>query len=221
MGMCRSWLLRQSRSSRRRDGVCRDARAGAQLTTLFPKQPTQRKTNATREKLVYNLIVKGAPSLDKVLWAYRMLELQPGASLEEVKRAHRELAFDWHPDRPENMERRRYAEEYLKKLNIAYDILSRFHPETDFVQLYEKACVSMSVSAPAYQEPKPFMRLLQTVNVYFWYSVATVLLLWFMIGLAWAVIEDPVSPGDESRSRSGNVRSYRELSVIEMLLFRD
>lgn len=150
-----------------------------------------------------------------------MLELQPGASLEEVKRAHRELAFNWHPDRPENVERRCYAEEYLKKLNIACDILSRFHPETDFVQLYEKACVTLPVPPPAYQGPKPFTRLLQAANVYFWYSVAAIILLWFMIGLAWAVIEDPVSPGDESRSRSGNVRSYRELSVIEVLLFRD
>ncbi|NJL80954.1 MAG: J domain-containing protein, partial [Richelia sp. SM2_1_7] len=30
---------------------------------------------------------------------YRILELEPGASLEEVNQAYRDLAFIWHPDR--------------------------------------------------------------------------------------------------------------------------
>ncbi len=30
---------------------------------------------------------------------YRVLGLKPGASLEEVNQAYRQLAFQWHPDR--------------------------------------------------------------------------------------------------------------------------
>jgi hypothetical protein len=150
-----------------------------------------------------------------------MLELQPGASLEEVKRAYRDLAFNWHPDRPENVDRQRYVEEYLKKLNAAYDILSHFQPETDFVRLYEKACVSLPAPTVSYREPKPLTRLLQTANTYFWLTIATIVLLWFMIGLAWAVIEDPVPPGGESWSRGGGRPTDQEPSLIEALLRTD
>jgi hypothetical protein len=165
--------------------------------------------------------MKGAPSLNQVLWAYKVLGLSPGALPEEIKRAHREQVFIWHPDRPENADRHTFVEEHLRELNIACEILNRFHPETDFVRLYEKACVSMPVPVASYQEPNPLTRLLQAANTYFWLTVATVVLLWFMIGLAWAVIEDPVPPGEESWSRGGYRRPHQDSSVIELLLLRD
>lgn len=52
---------------------------------------------------------------------YEMLELASGASLEEVKRAYRDLVKVWHPDRfthdPRLQEK---AQEKLKKINEAY-----------------------------------------------------------------------------------------------------
>ncbi|MGK2859853.1 MAG: J domain-containing protein [Thermoanaerobaculia bacterium] len=52
---------------------------------------------------------------------YHLLDLQPGASPAEVKRAHRELTKVWHPDRFGNdAPLRSKAEEKLKAINAAY-----------------------------------------------------------------------------------------------------
>ncbi|MGC1392768.1 MAG: DnaJ domain-containing protein, partial [Coleofasciculaceae cyanobacterium] len=56
---------------------------------------------------------------------YRILELEPGASLDEVNQAYKDLAFIWHPDRvPEdNLRLRQKAEDKLKEINQARDQL--------------------------------------------------------------------------------------------------
>ena len=46
---------------------------------------------------------------------YRVLELQPGASLEEINQAYRDLAFIWHPDRIPQ-EKHRLQEKARRKL---------------------------------------------------------------------------------------------------------
>src|SRR5512146_3004473 len=62
----------------------------------------------------------------KLTDCYNTLELEPGASLEEVKRAYRELAQVWHPDRfagkPALQSR---ADAKLKEINVAYRELVR------------------------------------------------------------------------------------------------
>jgi hypothetical protein len=58
---------------------------------------------------------------------YRALELEPGASLEQVKQTWRELVKVWHPDRfPNDAKMQRKAQERLKAINGAYEFLSEF-----------------------------------------------------------------------------------------------
>lgn len=53
---------------------------------------------------------------------YALLEVQPGASAEELKRAYRDLTKVWHPDRfASDAALRRKAEEKLKAINEAYE----------------------------------------------------------------------------------------------------
>ncbi len=55
---------------------------------------------------------------------YRLLELDPGASDVEVKRAHRDLTKVWHPDRfGHDASLRQKAEEKLKAINEAYETI--------------------------------------------------------------------------------------------------
>lgn len=56
---------------------------------------------------------------------YRVLGLKPGASLEAVNQAYRQLAFQWHPDRlpKDDATLQAEAEEKLKALNQARDQL--------------------------------------------------------------------------------------------------
>lgn len=62
---------------------------------------------------------------DQILRAYQVLELPPGAPLEEIKSAYRDLAKVWHPDRYHNeTERLRLkAESKLKEITSAYRLL--------------------------------------------------------------------------------------------------
>ncbi|MBK4732952.1 pentapeptide repeat-containing protein [Oxynema sp. CENA135] len=56
---------------------------------------------------------------------YRVLDLDPGASKEEINQAYKDLVFIWHPDRipKENERLRQKAEEKLKQLNQAREQL--------------------------------------------------------------------------------------------------
>jgi curved DNA-binding protein CbpA len=56
---------------------------------------------------------------------YRILGLEPGASVEEVNQAYKDLAFIWHPDRvpSDNSRLREKAAEKLKEINHARDLL--------------------------------------------------------------------------------------------------
>ena len=66
---------------------------------------------------------------DEILECYRILELEPGASAEEVKQAYRDLVKIWHPDRFSNDPRvQEKTQEKLKEINRAYEQLKSFKP---------------------------------------------------------------------------------------------
>ncbi|HXT42479.1 MAG TPA: J domain-containing protein [Candidatus Angelobacter sp.] len=54
----------------------------------------------------------------------KVLGVEPGVSLEELKKAYRDLVQVWHPDRFANNERlQSKAQEHLKEINLAFDYL--------------------------------------------------------------------------------------------------
>ena len=55
---------------------------------------------------------------------YEILEVSNKASKEVIDKAYHVLAKKYHPDLQANDEQRRIAEEKMKKINEAYDILS-------------------------------------------------------------------------------------------------
>ena len=57
--------------------------------------------------------------------AYRTLELEPGASMDEINQSYKDLVFIWHPDRlpKENLRLQEKAQEKIKHLNQARDYL--------------------------------------------------------------------------------------------------
>jgi hypothetical protein len=64
--------------------------------------------------------------------AYNVLELVPGASLENVKRSWRELCKVWHPDRfPNDDKMQEKAQERLKSINRSYEILVAYLTQTE------------------------------------------------------------------------------------------
>jgi DnaJ-class molecular chaperone len=55
---------------------------------------------------------------------YDLLEVSPNASPEVIKAAYRQLALKYHPDKQPDARSRQLAEERMKQINAAYDILS-------------------------------------------------------------------------------------------------
>ncbi len=75
--------------------------------------------------------------MEEIKTYYQLLNLEPGASSEEVKQAYRNLAFLWHPDRyPQDSQQQIQAEQKFKEINHAYDqlriFLSQPQPSVDF-----------------------------------------------------------------------------------------
>ncbi|MEG3834719.1 J domain-containing protein [Microcoleus sp. Z1_A1] len=68
---------------------------------------------------------------------YEILEIEPGTSLEEIKRAYRDLAFVWHPDRFAHNDRlQQKAHQRLTEINEAYQELVLFlsQPESRSIE---------------------------------------------------------------------------------------
>jgi hypothetical protein len=58
---------------------------------------------------------------------FEILELDPGASPDEVKQAYKDIVSVWHPDRFSNNPRlKQKADEKLKEINTAYETLKSY-----------------------------------------------------------------------------------------------
>ncbi len=57
--------------------------------------------------------------------AYSVLGLEPGSSMDIIQRRYKRLIMVWHPDRFQNAEGKSDAEEELKKINNAKDLLAK------------------------------------------------------------------------------------------------
>lgn len=101
--------------------------------------------------------------MDPIRESFRILEIAPDASHEEVRRAYRDLAQVWHPDRFSDKPRlRERAEERLKAINRAYAML-----ESHYAQRPDGAATSDSESAASapksLAEPRRLVRVLRQV----------------------------------------------------------
>ncbi len=79
--------------------------------------------------LILNLIVDKNIIMSEMEQYYRVLEIEPGATLEEVNQAYKDLVFIWHPDRipQENHRLQKKAQDKLKAINEARDKLRSLH----------------------------------------------------------------------------------------------
>jgi hypothetical protein len=71
---------------------------------------------------------------------YKILEVEPTASLEQIKIQHRFMVHAWHPDKFPDGELKAKADEKIKEINEAYSILS----DTAKRDAYDKVLLSYS-----------------------------------------------------------------------------
>ena len=83
---------------------------------------------------------------------YKVLGVAPGASEEEIKKAHRRLAKKYHPDlNPGD----KAAAEKMNEINAAYDILTRTGAER-YRQTYSNTYAHTTSQTYAEKEENPF-----------------------------------------------------------------
>jgi hypothetical protein len=79
----------------------------------------------------------------------KILDIERGASWEEIKKAHRELMLVWHPDRFENdADLKARAEKKSKEINEAYDALRTVFERTDAATIANPGAVKNAKSTP-------------------------------------------------------------------------
>ena len=98
--------------------------------------------------------------IDDIKVCYKLLEIEPGCTLEELKRSRKELVQVWHPDRFSNDKRLQIkAEERVKQINAAYDTLLPVVSQS--VQSPHQTDQSAEFSQPVQQEffNRPFSKI--------------------------------------------------------------
>jgi curved DNA-binding protein CbpA len=93
--------------------------------------------------------------MEELARCYRVLGLEPGTSLEEVKSAYRDLVNVWHPDRFGHNERlRSKAEEQLKEINRAYEYLMAYAGQENALQRQAESQEPLQATPPGEQEKR-------------------------------------------------------------------
>lgn len=82
---------------------------------------------------------------------YKILEVEPTSTFEQIKSQHRFLLHAWHPDKFPGRELKAKAEEKVKEINEAYSVLS----DSAKRESYDKALHSYSSPSaqPSYSRP--------------------------------------------------------------------
>lgn len=92
-------------------------------------------------------------STEKVKEAFRILGLSEEASINEVRAKYRLLVLAWHPDRfPETQ--RAHAENEIKKINAAYELLVEFFQKHQPQNIFIVSCQSCQKSFYSFGEAK-------------------------------------------------------------------
>ena len=78
---------------------------------------------------------------------YKVLGIKEGASYDEIKRAYRELAKKYHPDRYQNNPLSDLADEKMREINEAYDTVMKnaggnYQYRPDYEQSYDNSNAS-------------------------------------------------------------------------------
>src|SRR5574344_234203 len=94
---------------------------------------------------------------------YKVLGIKEGASYDEIKRAYRELAKKYHPDRYQNNPLSDLADEKMREINEAYDTVMKnaggnYQYKPDYEQSYDNSNASKGSYGQQYQQQQQQQR---------------------------------------------------------------
>lgn len=102
---------------------------------------------------------------------YKTFELEPDASLSDLKLAYRDLAAVWHPDRfTDNPRLQAKAEEKLKQINRCYEILKSHDPPEEPAYPPPKSPEPTTTRNQTKQQPADLCKLSDQLILGDWYQ---------------------------------------------------
>lgn len=111
----------KEREARARDTAARERKRREETEEQYRRSEQQRKQN---ERTRYSQ--PREKPINKIEKAYRTLSLEPGATIQEIKKTYKEWQFLYHPDRAgNNLGAQRKAEEKFKEISEAFSILQK------------------------------------------------------------------------------------------------
>jgi len=147
-------------------------------------------------------------NLDKY---FKALELKPGASLDEIKQAYRDLAQIWHPDKyTKNPRLQERAEERFKLINEAYQILlakSQTYPRNESRDTHDTAGNTQGEAKESNQPP--FSDKQKQTKKSNWKQVAVGIVLFTIISGVFKVIKESYHPNDSQKTYQQIVEEYQ------------
>lgn len=104
--------------------VARNIAAFLQIS-VFDQRAIEAKYMYNRQQQQYR--PGGGAAVDLSAHYYAVLGLEPGASMEAIKKAYRTLSMKYHPDKVGHLgeEFRSVAEEKMKEINVAYEYFKK------------------------------------------------------------------------------------------------
>jgi molecular chaperone DnaJ len=102
---------------------------------------------------------------------YKVLGIKEGASYDEIKRAYRELAKKYHPDKYRNNPLADLADEKMREINEAYETLMKnaggaYQYQQDYDQTYENSNASQGSYSQQYQQQQQQKQQQQSSSQY-------------------------------------------------------
>ena len=94
---------------------------------------------------------------------YHILGIDSEASAEEIKKAYRKLSMKFHPDKNEGDQ---YFEEWTKKVNAAYEILSNPTKKSAYDFALSQAMEKKETAKPPAPTDNPELALLKEIRRY-------------------------------------------------------
>lgn len=87
-----------------------------------------------------NFCASCVATFERIAMYLQVLDLEPGASEQQIKQAFRELAKVWHPDRFDGDQRmKQRAHEKFSTITVAYHALSEQQQMVHFLEIYVRS----------------------------------------------------------------------------------
>ena len=99
---------------------------------------------------------------------YSVLGLQHGASIDEVKKAFKKLAIQYHPDKQQGKSdaEKKQAEDKFKEINEAYSILSDAKKKQEYDNFGYVGGGGMNMDGGGFEDMADFIRNMHSAGMY-------------------------------------------------------